>query len=819
MNKYTFWIAFVLPFVSLSQQTKVSGTVTDAESGEPIPFVKVQFLDTKIGTLTDEDGHYLLQTYYASDTLVFSYPAYTMQMHKIKIDKEQDLNVALQLKVSDIEEVVIRPPDELPSVTLHKKIVRNKPINDRAKLMGYEYELYNKIQFDLNNIGEKFKELGIVKKMDFILDYLDSTDNGRQHLPMIFTETLSDYYYTKEPKRKKEVVKATRTVGLDKLEFDQFLGEMYMDINVYDNNIPVVNKSFISPIANNARNHYQFLIVDSAYIDNQWCYKMTFRPKREGSLTFNGEMWIHDTTYAVKSIKANISPWANINYIQDLYFEQHFNSVEKEVWMLTNEVIIADFQLTKKSSVYGLYARKYSYRKGFKINEIHPDDFYKSNDNVEVLDSAKLRDEPYWIEHRHVPLSFHQEGITEMADSLRRLPFFKFLQASTHLITSGYYPIGKIEYGNVYNLVSFNPVEKFRFGVALRTSNDFSRRIEIGGKIYYGILDDKLKYGGTLRYHLSQKKRAMLSVRYDNDIEQIGASSQSSQVGSTFGTLLRTGPLDKLTFVNRLELDIEKDIHKSFVLHAGTDIKEYTALGLANYRRTNSSSNILDTVGSIRTHEVFLKLQWAKGVEYIEGAFNRVLVKSRYPIVSIQTTFGIKGSLGGQYEYQRYDFLIEQRFAAGRIGFIRYGINAGYINGSAAYPFLKVHEGNQSYYAYRNAFNMLNFYEFVSDKYLGAYIENHWGGLFLDYIPAIKRLRWRFVTTAKATWGDISKRHEEIMKLPEFTHRFGDTPYVEFSGGIENILNLFRIDLFYRASYQLPDKSPFGLRVRWEIYL
>jgi len=819
MIKYILCSILLLPFVSLAQQTKVSGVVIDSHSGAPIPFVKVQFLDTKIGTHTDEDGFYMLETYYATDTLLFTYPAYVMQMVKIKLDKEQELNISLDLKVSDIEEIFVLPPDELPSVTLHKKIVRNKPINDRAKLLAYEYELYNKIQFDLNNIGEKFKDMGIVKKMDIILDYLDSTDNGRKHLPMIFTETLSDYYYTKVPRRKREVVKATRTVGLDKLEFDQFLGEMYMDINIYDNNIPMVNKSFISPVSNSARNHYQFLIEDSAYIDNQWCYKMSFRPKREGSMTFNGEMWIHDTTYAVKSIKANISPWANINYIQDLYFEQHFNMVEKEVWMMTNEAIIADFKLTKKTDIYGLYARKYSYRKDFKINDIYPDDFYKSSDNVEILDSAKLRDEAYWIKHRHVPLSFHQEGITEMADSLRKLPFFKFLQASTHLITSGYYPIGLFDYGNVYNLVSFNPVEKFRFGVAIRTSTEFSTRMQIGGKIYYGIQDAKTKYGGIFRYHLSNKKRALFTAIYDNDIAQIGASEQSSQVGSTFGTLLRTGPLDKLTFVNKLELNIEKDIHKSFVAIIGSDLKEYTALGLANYQRKNTSTNTLENVESIRSHEVFFKIQWAKNVEYINGAFNRAIVKSRYPLISFQTTLGIKGSLGSQYEYQRYDLSIEQRFAAGRLGFIRYGVNIGYINGEAAYPFLKVHEGNQSYYAYRDVFNLLNYYEFISDKYVGAYIENHWGGLFLDYIPAIKRLRWRFVTTARATWGDISSRHEKIMELPDFTYRFGDTPYVEFSAGIENILNLFRVDLYYRASYQIPNKSPIGLRVRWEIYL
>jgi len=812
------FLLFLFPCFVFSQQTKIYGRVTDAESGEALPFVKIQFVDTKIGVETDDEGMYSIETYYATDSIFVIYPGYIVQILPVKVDKEQEINIALTTRTSEIEEFVVRPPDELPSVTLHKKIIRHKPINDRAKLLAYEYELYNKIQFDLNNIGEKFKEMGLVKNMALILDYLDSTDQGKNYLPMIFTESLTDYYYTKEPKRKKEVVKASRTVGLDKLEFDQFLGEMYMDINIYHNNIPMTNKSFISPLSSSARNHYQFLIVDSAYIDDMWCYKMTFRPKREGSMTFQGEMWIHDTTYAVKSIQANISPWANINYMQDLYFEQHFDMVAPEVWMMTNEVIIADFKLTKKTDVYGLYARKHSYRKDFKINQIYSDDFYKSNSIVEVLDSAKLRDAHYWETHRHVPLTFHQEGIVEMSDSLRKLPFFKFLQSSTHLIITGHYPAGKIEYGNVYNLISFNPVEKFRFGFSLRTSNDFSKRLELGGKIYYGIQDEAFKYGASVRYHLSEKKRNLLSVVYSDDIEQIGAAVQSSQVGSTFGTLLRTGPLDKLTFVKRFGAMIEKDVHKSFVVVLESELKDYTALGKADYKR-EETANIFTNISSVRTHEVGLKIQWAKEVDYIEAVFDRVPVKSRFPIVSLQTILGIKGSMGSEYAYQKYDLNVEQRFAAGRLGFIRYSVNIGYINGQVAYPFLKVHEGNQSYYSYRTAFNMLSFYEFISDKYISTSIENHWGGLFLDYIKLVKKLRWRFVTTAKLTYGDISSKHEQISKLPDFTKRFDHVPYVELSAGIENIFNLFRIDLCYRATHQIPNTIPLGLRVRWEIYL
>ncbi len=805
--------------MTFSQQTKISGVVTDGATGETLSFVKVQFYDSKIGTVTDSVGYFSLETYYATDSLKFFFPGYVIKSLPVKKDQVQTMNVSLNVSVAEIEELVILPPDELPSITMHKKIVKNKPINDREKLLAYEYEVYNKIQFDLNNIGENFKEIGVVKRMDLILDYLDSAENGKNYLPIIFTEGLSDYYFAKNPKRKKEVLKATRVVGVETLQFDQFLGEMYMDINIYDNNINIVNRSFISPISSSARNYYHFLILDSAFVDNLWCYKMSFRPKREGDMTFDGEMWIHDTTYAVKSIKGNVSPWANINYLQDLFFEQNFTLAEKEVWMMQNETILADFKLTQKTNIYGVYARKYSSRVNFKINQPHPDAFYKSNSTVTILDSAKYRDENYWIEHRHIPLSFHQEGIGEMIDSLKSLPFFKRMQGLTYMATTGFYPYGKIDYGSIYNLVSFNPVEKFRFGFALRTSNAFSRRLEFGGKVYYGFGDERFKYGASIRYNVSPKKRGMLSAFYNNDIEQIGASPKSSQVGSTFGTIFRTGPLDKLTFVEKAGINFEKDVHKDIVLFTSFEWKEYTPLGLANYMRFDNATGNYDTINSIRTTEVAFRFRWAKDEEFVGGAFDRVSLKSRYPIISFQTTFGIKGAFGSHYQYQRYELGLDHRVTAGPLGFIRYGASFGFVNGTAAYPFLKVHEGNQSYFLNKTTFNMLNFFEFISDQYADAYIENHWGGLFLDYIPGVKKLKWRFVSSARATIGSISTRHNSEMILPPFTKQFGNTPYVEVSLGLENIFKLFRFDVFYRATYQIPGSSPFGIRARWEIFL
>lgn len=815
MKNYILSLALCLLSLSgFSQQTKVYGKVKDAVTGESIPLAKVRFYLSKIGTATDTSGLYSIETYYATDSIQFISTGYVTRTIAVRMDQAQEINVELKPEVQEIEEVFVRPSDEPFSTILHKRVVANKKINNKEKLTSYDYEVYNKMQLDLNNIGDKFKERGVIKRLDLVMNYLDSADDGTTYLPVLLSETVSDFYYRNNPKKRKEVIHASKLSGIENIQVNQLLGDMYLDMNIYDNYIDLFQRSFVSPVANFARSYYKFVLADSTFIDNKWCYKLTFKPKRTGDMTFSGEMWIHDTTYAVKSIKASISPWANINYVQDLYFEQQFEQVEKEVWMQVREKMIIDLKLTRNTEVYGFYARKLSSRKNFVINQPHPDEFYRADNTVEYEEGSMTRSPEYWEEHRHERLTEQEAGIDQMVDSLNNTLFFKTLKNLTYMATTGYYPIGKIEIGSAYSLFSINPVESFRTGIALRTSNDFSRRIELGGRAAYGFGDQRFKYGASIRYNITPKKRGMLTTYYNYDIEQIGLSPTAASVGSTFNTVFRTGPLDKLTFVEKIGFNLEKDIKKDIILFGGFEWRENTALGLANYER-RLPDGTLENIPKIQTSELTLRFRWTKDEEFISGAFDRTSVGSKYPIFSLQGVFGIKGVFGSDYNYQKLEFQMEHTRNIGVIGRLRYGFTAGYIFGTAAYPFLKVHEGNQSYWLLVSTFNKLNYFEFISDKYVTGVIEQRWQGLLFDRIPLVKKLKWRLVTTGRIAYGAIDSRHSGQMLLPSFTKQFGKTPYVEVAGGIENIFKVCRVDLVWRVTHLDPGMSPLGVRARF----
>lgn len=812
-----------LPLLLGAQSLFLQGSVRDQTTEARIPFAILKVFPSKKAVLSDSVGSYLIKVYEKDDSLEVSASGYK----KIKLSisqllqqigpEDETATIYLKSLFLDFQEVTVKAPEELPSKILHRNVIANKPYNDKKKLDSYEYKLYNKIQFDLNNIDKKIENNKRIKKLEVLLNYLDSTDGGVSYLPLILNETLSHFYFQKKPREKKEVIYAARTTGVENLELNQFLGDMYLDLNIYDNIYSIFGKSFLSPLANNSRLFYKYYLEDSSFIDEQWCYSLKFIPKRSGALTFSGSMWIHDTTFAVKRFSAHVSPDINLNFVNDFYFTQEFDRVNKETWMLTKEKLIADIQLTKGSKLSGFYARKSSQRSDFVINKSRENNFYKSQSTVDIKEGARNKTKEEWAIMRPIALSEQEHGIGDMIDSLNTNPYFKRLKNITYLAASGYYQIGKIEFGDLYSLASTNPVEKFRTALALRTSNEFSRRIEFGIRGAYGYGDQEWKYGATMRWNISPKKRGILSAYYNYDIEQIGLSPYAIGVGNTFATLFSTAPFDKLTFLKKTGVNLEKDIGKDVVLFIGGEWKQYNPLGLANFLRANPSSGQLDTISQITTTELKALIRWAKDEEYISGAFDRTSIRSKFPAISIQGIFGIKNIFGSEYNYQKIELNIEHKAQLGMFGRIHYGANIGAILGDVAYPLLHAIAGNQSLWLMSSAFNKLNFLEFVCDQYTGGYVENHWDGFFMNKLPLVKKLNLRLVTSARLAYGKLSSRHQDKMVFPEFIRRFGKVPYAESSIGIENLFKFFRVDLVWRMTYLDGNTKPLGIRAKFAL--
>ena len=815
-------LGLLLAPLAWTQTTKVSGLVTDAKTGEPIPFASVAFVDSRIGASTDMDGRYAIETYYATDSIRVSTVGYVARSFAVKKDKVQAIDIALQPNSFELAEVVIKPTEENPAFGILRRVIKNKPVNNREKLEAYQYRAYNKIEFDLNNITEDFTQKKIFKPFAFIFDNIDSTD-AKPYLPIFMTETLSDVYYRQQPKKQREFIRGTKVSGVENESIGRFMGDMYQNVNIYENFLVIFGKNFISPIADGGRGYYDYYLTDSAFVGKNWCYKLTFTPKRVQELAFTGEMWISDTTYAVHRIEAGIASGANLNFVQGFWVKQQYDQVQNEVWMLTRDELVVDLNVIRdtgeknKNAVQGFYGRRTATYRDFVINEPREDAFYEGVDDVVVeLDPLSLGAD-YWDQNRHVPLTAKENAIYHMVDTMKTIPRFRTYVDIISTLATGYYEKGKIEIGPYFTTMSYNPVEGLRFRLGGRTSNSFSNWVEFEGYSAYGLLDERFKFGLATRGFISKEPRLLYRASYKHDVEQLGQSTNAFRNDNILGSFFRRNPNTKLTDVEQWKASLEREWFSGFTSEVMVRYRTLQALGDLRYTRLSFEPlPRLDNVGSIRTAEVSLNTRFAYGEKYVSGEFDRIALGIlKYPTIELHLAYGVPGLLNSDYEYTKVVARSYKRWQLGTAGWTRTTIEGGRIFGTLPYPLLVIHSGNETFYLDDASFNTMNFFEFISDRYVQLFAEHHFEGLFFNRIPLLRRLKWREVATFKAVAGDLDQKHsDELLFLPGM-YALYNGPFMEASAGIENVLKVLRFDIIWRLRYNdHPRTAPWALRAK-----
>jgi len=812
-----FLTAFVLfQKASAGQETKIMGTVTDQKTGEFLPFVNIIFKGTTIGITTGFDGTFSIETKNPGDSLVASFVGYKKQTKPVSKGRFQYINYEMIQDNYELETVVIKA-GENPAEILLRKIIQNKKLNDPDKYDAYEYEVYNKIEIDANNITDKFKERRIFREFDFIFDNVDtSTVNGKTYLPIFLSESISNVYSKRNPKASIEIVKANKISGIENESVMQFLGDKFQHTNLYDNYINLFQKNFISPIANFGLNFYKYYLVDSTYFGQKWCYKIMFKPRQKQTLTFTGSFWVHDTSFAIKEVEMKIVDDANLNFVNDLVIQKEFNLIDGKYWLLTKDYIIGDLNIVEddKSKVVGFFGRKTTTYKNFIINQPKEDDFYKSPVSVVIDETADEFPDEFWAENRHEELTRDEKTIYYMVDTLKKIPKFNTYIDIIEMITTGYYETGKFEIGPYGSILSFNAIEGVRIRLGGRTSNSFSKKLMLFGHSAYGTLDKRWKYGGGFMYMLHKNPRRSFGFDFQYDLEQLGASQNAFREDFFLAFLFRRNPTDKLSTVEGYKFYYEHEWFNGFSNTINLIHRNLYPIG-------NSFKVIVeDEAGrhevnesAITSTELCLDTRLAYKERFLMGEFERISLGAKFPILTIRYGYGIPRLLGGDNEFHRIQIGLSHWFNVFNLGWSKYIIESGRIWGKIPYPLLKLHEGNETYFFDEYSFNMMNYFEFVSDKYLSVYYTHHFDGYFFNRIPLFRKLKWREVAFAKGLIGGLDNINRNYSVFPQGMYTLSK-PYFEAGAGVENIFKIIRVDAIWRLSHlDHPNISKFGIRL------
>ncbi|CAL1521425.1 DUF5686 family protein [Chitinophaga sp. MM2321] len=799
----------------MAQQYKVSGVVRDAHSQEIIPFATLQFVGTQTGMVSNAEGKYLFElNVIPSDSILVRVMGYTiLKMPVSREQKEQTIDFEVTRSDVSLKTYEIKANVNFALILL-KQIVKHKPENNYNRLDNYKYEVYNKLELDMKNLNkDKLSKNRFTKPFAFILDNIDSTSEDKPFLPIFLTESLSDYYYQANPRKTKEIIKAARTSGIDNESVTKFLGAMYQNVNVYDNFIPVFDKQFVSPIHHNGAFYYDYKIADTQYVSGQRFIKLNFTPKRKGENTFIGDLWVHDTTYAVQKTTLSVPKDANINFIHKVSMVQEFRQLKDSSWFLYKDKFIADFWAPspRPGKTFEFIGRKTTSYDSVVTNDTAATNIFhdkKYPESVVVLDSARDRKDAFWDDNRPEDLNKNEVGIYKMIDTLQRMPLFQKYSNTIRFLATGYKPFGPIEWGPYYYLFSQNRLEGFRLRLDLGTTPKFNKDLYLYGYLAYGFKDQVYKGKMSALWLLKRHPRMYVYGAYTKDLDN--GSHYYDEVGTDniFTLAIRKGGVpQKFLLIEEKRVEFFKEYYSGFSHQVSLIHKKarpYEPLPTAAYFPKEPNGR-----DPLTTTEVELRLRYAFHEQFLEGNYYRVSLGSKYPITEIKYALGIPGIGNSGQQYQRMTLSVSDYVKLPPFGSLYYNVFGGKVFGTVPYTSLEVHPGNEIYYYNKYAFNMMNRFEFLSDQYAGFNVEHTIGNGIFGYIPLIKKLKWRQFWTAKGVIGSLSESNKQLNLNNGYPFKtLQGNPYLEVGTGIENIFKFLRVDFIWRvAPGSLPDEA------------
>ena len=817
------------------QETIVMGKVQDKRTKEALPYVSMGFKGIAGGVTSNFEGRFKISTTQKVDTLIVTYMGYKRYAIKVKAHQTQTLLIELEEQTHEMNEAVVKPGIN-PALRIVNSARKNKVFNTQENLEAYEYDSYSKLDLSLTNVSEDMKNNPVFKPLQSLFDTLNQMKNqdGKHIIPALVSETYSKYYFKKNPLLTKELIEANRYsgIGIEKNSYitDLMGGELH-HYNLYGNYIRILNKDFVSPVADVAHTFYIYTLLDSTEERGIKTYKIQLNLRRKQDLGFEGFIWIEDSSYALTKADLSIGKESNVNFINKIKLQQEWVPTNAGPWITSRSRIIFDFARINKSGS-GMLAGFYNAYSNFVINQKRPNEFFDYP--VLTNDDAASKDTSYWEQKRSEPLTAVEKEMFLKVDSVNNLPIVRTYVDVIQTIVEGYKRIGKIDWGPYMNLISFNQVEGMRLRLGFKTNYNFNKKLVFNTYLAYGINDKRFKYKLGVDYIIDSKMWTKLSLNYRDDYDLLGISNSPISSISSNGIFQFFNFFSgnaRMNATQELKIDYTHSFKNYFTCNFSFSNASFNPVGrfAFAYLADPEKGSVRDNINDRFVNSTFgVEVRWAYREKMISRGHDRFRLEApKAPVVVLSYQQGFKGIMGSDFNFNRVNLTVAQHLNTGILGTADWWIYGGKVFGTLPYPMLDVARGNESFIYSDYNYSLMNFYEFISDAYVHATYVQRFEGLLLNRIPWVKDLKWRNVMTVKAAYGQLSSANKNKMSLSDpngnpvlAVHSFDKGPYVEMGYGFENIFRIFSIGLYHRLNYhELPNARKWavnmGLRVQF----
>ena len=832
--------------ISVSAQN-IQGVVTDSLTNEPIPYLSVFYEGKGVGSITDNDGNYKVETRKGWNKLTFSAVGYVTQVVNIIPGVTKNLNVRMRPDDIMLDEVVVKPKREKysrknnPAVELMKKVIAHKKNNKLSENDYYQYNKYQKITMSLNDVTPEMLEKGMYKKMPFLKDQIELCEETNKFiLPISVDETASQKIYRKHPKSEKTIIKGMSSTGVNELfatgdMLSTVLKDVFTDVNIYDNDIRLLQYPFISPISSSdAISFYKFYIMDTTFVDKDKCFHLTFVPNNSQDFGFTGHLYVlADSSYTVKKCTMNLPKKSGVNFVDNMDIIQEFEQLPNGEWVLKTDDMIVEMTLMK--IMQGFQIRRTTRYSDYAFDELPQQLFKRKGAEIKEAD-AMMRGDDFWNQYRPVPLTQTESSMDMLVKRLEQMPGFKYVIFVLKAFIENFVETGtkehpsKVDIGPVNTMISNNYIDGLRLRMSAQTTANLNPHLFFKGYYAYGFKDHRSKYMGEVEYSFNKKEylprefpKNSITFSYQYDVMSPTDKFLKTDKDNVFVSF-KTSTVDQMSYVRNIALKYENETQ--FGLKTTVEVKHSTdepTGGLAYI--TNDDQKTL--VPEIQTMEASLAFRYAPGETFVNTKQRRIPVSFDAPVFTLSHTAGFKGVLGGEYNYNLTEIGLYKRFWFSSWGKIDMFVKGGAQWNKVPFPLLIMPAANLSYILQRETFNLINNMEFLNDRYASLDVSWDLNGKIFNRIPLLKKLKWREAIGFKMLYGHLTDKnnpmkHPGDSELFLFPTRDGrptsfvmdpKTPYMECSVGIHNIFKILHIDYVRRLNYlDHPDANKWGVR-------
>lgn len=852
-----FFCLIILAFCFVAVHAQITGTIIDAENGDSLPYVRIKYTGRELVAVSRIDGSYSIPKH-TGESLQFSMFGYKTQTVKItnattkvNIILEPDMGVTLKDVDVKSKKKVKYSRKNNPAVDLMRRIIEANKKNNLKSNDFYEYYKYQKVTFAHNNVDSAYIDsLQQSGSKEWMTSQVEKCVlNDKLILPLQTNETVTRTVYRKSTDSERNTILGENKNGMMSQlstmgeHFNLAVKECFVDVDIYNSQVKLLQQGFTSPISNAAIGFYHFYIVDTVMVGDDKCYDLYFAPNNHQDVGFSGHLYaLADSSLHIRRVELTLPQESGVNFVSNMQINQEFIQLPDGQWVLDSDDMLAELYINKLLSNAVIIRRtKYS---GYSFEELAKRDF-RGNSADKTVPDATHRDDKFWNAFRTVELTESEKNVNKFSSNFFNRKGWRFIYHAGKVIADDYIPTafreGKpnyFDFGPLNTMIGKNFVDGWRTRLSARTTTALSKHFFWRGYVACGFghpvngrsIRERYRTGHTniyydseLTYSFNKKEKEF----WEFPIKQIVVSS-GRDIMAPYDKFLTTNkdnwfmlfhvkPVHKYYIYNHQQVKFQYELRGGLSFNLGLKTETMEGVGEMTFYNMDEERSQRK---KIRINEINMLLRYAPGETFVNTKLRRYPLTFNTPILIVNHVTSVEGVLGGNYKSNYSEISLSKRFWLASWGKMDFYVAGKAQWNKVPFPLLIMPTTNLSFLSQHetHTFELMDNMEFLTDRAVQWQWQWDLNGKIFNRIPLLSKLKWREVILFRGMWGHLTDKNnamlrdnegnlvhandKTLMRFPTNTHIMNDTPYMEIAVGIHNIFKVVEIDYVHRLTYR-----------------